>query len=128
MGIKEVIETINRMQADAVVERYAVGGAVAATFYLEPVATLDVDVFVEFHTESGARIVSPEPIFKYKSPLSSQLLAGVVVTEWSRPTFAAIGRCEGRWRLASLRPSLPCYRHRIHQAAYGVSCWSCLTA
>ncbi len=65
MGIKEVIETINRMQADGVIERYAIGGAVAATFYLEPVATLDVDVFVEFHTEPGSQMISPEPIFRY---------------------------------------------------------------
>ena len=49
MGIKEVIEMINSMQADGVIERYAIGGAVGATFYLEPVATLDVDVFVESH-------------------------------------------------------------------------------
>ena len=65
MGIKEVIETINRMQADGVIERYAIGGAVAATFYLEPVATLDVDVFAESHTEPGSQMISPEPIFRY---------------------------------------------------------------
>jgi len=53
VGIKEVIETINRMQGDGVIERYAIGGAVGATFYLEPIATLDVDVFVEFHAEPG---------------------------------------------------------------------------
>jgi hypothetical protein len=65
VGIKEVIEMINSMQADGVIERYAIGGAVGATFYLEPVATLDVDVFVEFHTEPGSRIASREPIFKF---------------------------------------------------------------
>jgi hypothetical protein len=37
---------INQMQADGSIQRYAIGGAVGATFYLEPVATLDVDVFV----------------------------------------------------------------------------------
>jgi len=56
---------INGMQAAGVIERYAIGGAVAATFYLEPVATLDVDVFVEFHTEPGSQMISPEPIFRY---------------------------------------------------------------
>jgi hypothetical protein len=65
MPIQDVIQTINRMQSDGVIERYAIGGAVAATFYLEPVATLDVDIFVEFHAESGSRIVSPERIFNY---------------------------------------------------------------
>ena len=65
MGIREVIEMINRMQTDGVIEAYAIGGAVGATFYLEPAATLDVDVFVEFHAEPGSRMVSLEPIFKY---------------------------------------------------------------
>ena len=46
-------------------ERYGIGGAVGTTFYLEPVATLDVDVFVQFHAEPDSQIVSPEYIFKY---------------------------------------------------------------
>ena len=45
MNIREVIATINQMQSDGVIERYAIGGAVGATFYLEPIATLDVDIF-----------------------------------------------------------------------------------
>jgi hypothetical protein len=53
------------MQADGVINRYAIGGAVGATFYLEPVTTLDVDIFVALHTEPGSRIVSPKPIFDY---------------------------------------------------------------
>ena len=46
MSISQVITLINQMEADGVVARYAIGGAVGATFYLEPVATLDVDIFV----------------------------------------------------------------------------------
>ena len=34
------------MQADGVIGKYAIGGAVGATFYLEPAATVDLDVFV----------------------------------------------------------------------------------
>ena len=33
MDIKEAIATINRMRADGIIERYAIGGAVGATFY-----------------------------------------------------------------------------------------------
>src|SRR6266581_2906717 len=33
MQIQEVINTINQMQAVGVIERYAIGGAVGATFY-----------------------------------------------------------------------------------------------
>ncbi|GDY21040.1 hypothetical protein LBMAG56_23860 [Verrucomicrobiota bacterium] len=65
MNIRDVITTINQMQADGVIERYAIGGAVGATFYLEPVATLDVDIFVSFHPEPGTLLLSPAPIFDY---------------------------------------------------------------
>ena len=37
MNIKHTIAAINQMQADGIIERYAIGGAVGATFYLEPV-------------------------------------------------------------------------------------------
>ena len=65
MNIKETIATINQMQADGVIDRYAIGGAVGATFYLEPVDTLDVDIFVALHAEPGSLIASPKPILDY---------------------------------------------------------------
>lgn len=65
MSIAQVIHLINQMQADGVIERYAIGGAVGATFYLEPVATLDVDIFVAFRQEPDQIITSPRPIFDY---------------------------------------------------------------
>lgn len=65
MSIAQVIRVVNQMQDDGVVERYAIGGAVGATFYLEPVATLDVDIFVAFRQQPGQIIVSPQPIFDY---------------------------------------------------------------
>ena len=43
MAIKDAIQTINRMQSDSVIERYAIGDAVGASFYLEPVATIDAE-------------------------------------------------------------------------------------
>ncbi len=57
--IEQVTAAVNRMQADGVIDRYAIGGAVAATFYLEPVATLhgpprDKNVFsLNSASESG---------------------------------------------------------------------------
>ena len=65
MNIQEVIKTINQMQADGVIEHYAIGDGVGATFYLEPVATLDVDIFINFKSESEKLIISPQPIFDY---------------------------------------------------------------
>jgi hypothetical protein len=65
MNIKETISMINKMQTDGVIQRYAIGGAVGATFYLEPVATLDVDVFVALQPEVGKLLANPQPIFDY---------------------------------------------------------------
>jgi len=65
MSIAQVIHVINQMQDDGVVERYAIGGAVGATFYLEPVATLDVDIFVALRHQPDRVVVSPGPIFDY---------------------------------------------------------------
>ncbi|OGG52213.1 MAG: hypothetical protein A3F84_03895 [Candidatus Handelsmanbacteria bacterium RIFCSPLOWO2_12_FULL_64_10] len=65
MSIAQVISAINGMEADGVVGRYAIGGAVGATFYLEPVATLDVDIFVAFREEPGQILISLRPIFDY---------------------------------------------------------------
>lgn len=65
MKIREVITIINRMEADGVIEHYAIGGAVGATIYLEPVATLDIDIFVNLHLEPGSLILNPKPIYDY---------------------------------------------------------------
>ena len=53
------------MQADGVIGKYAIGGAVGATLYLEPAATLDVDVFVTLPTAEGSSLISLSPIYNY---------------------------------------------------------------
>ncbi|HXI13786.1 MAG TPA: hypothetical protein VNM92_14250 [Thermoanaerobaculia bacterium] len=57
MSIREVIVTINKVEADGVIDRYAIGGAVGAT--------LDIDVFVAFRAEPGPQLVSLKPVFDY---------------------------------------------------------------
>jgi hypothetical protein len=65
VNIKDTIVAINQMQADGVIPSYAIGGAVGATFYLEPVATMDVDVFISFQTEAGSLLANPQSMFDY---------------------------------------------------------------
>ena len=55
------LEMIYRIQAEGVIGKYAIGGAVGATFYLEPVATADVDIFVMLPSASGGALLS-EPV------------------------------------------------------------------
>ena len=65
VSIDRIISLINRMEADGIVERYAIGGAVGATFYLEPVATLDVDIFVAVPQKPGQVLLDLRPIHDY---------------------------------------------------------------
>lgn len=62
-SIQQVLQTVNLLKADGVIQDYAIGGAVGATFYLEPVATLDVDIFVAFQPDSNAGLISLKPIY-----------------------------------------------------------------
>jgi hypothetical protein len=56
---------INRMQADGVIGKYAIGGAVGVIFYLEAFYTEDLDVFVVLPTASGSSLLSLSPIYEY---------------------------------------------------------------
>jgi len=65
VSVDQIISLINRMEADGIVEHYAIGGAVGATFYLEPVATLDVDIFVAVPQKPGQVLLDLRPIHDY---------------------------------------------------------------
>lgn len=63
--MKSIFEVINRMQAEGVIGKYAIAGAVGATFYLEPAATLDVDILVALRNSSGGSLLTLDPIYNY---------------------------------------------------------------
>ena len=67
--MKETLQIINRMQDAGVIGKYAIGGAVGATFYLEPTSTFDIDIFVSFKPTSDSLIVSPQHIYDFLKPL-----------------------------------------------------------
>lgn len=66
--MKETLDTIHRMQSAGVITTYAIGGAVGATLYLEPAATLDVDVFVILPATPGS-LISLSGIYEYLASL-----------------------------------------------------------
>jgi len=58
--VKETLGVLNRLVEDGVIRQYAIGGAVAAIYYLEPFDTSDVDVFVQIETgENELMIFAP---------------------------------------------------------------------
>ncbi len=62
--MKETLKVLNQMVKAGVIEQYAIGGAVAAIYYLEPFDTSDLDVFVEINTQ-GSRFALLQPIYDY---------------------------------------------------------------
>lgn len=51
-----------------VIEQYAIGGAVAAIFYIEPINTNDLDIFFELKT-SRSEMAILAPLYEYLSAL-----------------------------------------------------------
>ncbi len=93
MSIREVIAMVNQMEADGTIDRYAIGGAVGATFYLEPVATLDVDIFVTFRSEPGQLIATPKPIIDYLTASGCSMKGEyVVIGGWPVQFLPPTGR------------------------------------
>jgi hypothetical protein len=80
--VKETLELINQMQAEGVIDEYAIGGAVGATFYLAPAATADLDLFVSLPGETGL-LVSLSPIYEYlKARGCAEQDEYIVVGDW----------------------------------------------
>ena len=52
--MKRTLQVLNEMERDGVFTRYAIAGAMAATFYVEPLLTFDLDVFVVLPQAPGA--------------------------------------------------------------------------
>ena len=61
--MEKTLKVINRMEADGVIGRYAIGGAVAAIFYVEPFTTYDLAIF--FAVEETGGLISLTPIYEY---------------------------------------------------------------
>lgn len=60
--METVLKVLNQLVEAGLVETYAIGGAVAALFYAEPVATHDLDVFVVLpESQANAAVVTMEP-------------------------------------------------------------------
>ena len=58
--MKRTLEILNALEREGVISRYAIGGAMGATFYVEPLLTFDLDVFVLLpQTPGGLLTLTP---------------------------------------------------------------------
>ena len=63
--IEKVIAVLEEMQSSGVIERYAIGGAFAATLHNEPISTIDLDIFFFLADKSESPILTLETIYSY---------------------------------------------------------------
>jgi hypothetical protein len=81
--MKTTLAVINQMQADGVIGKYAIGGAVGATFYLEPAATLDVDIFVVLPKAPSSSFLTLTPLYDYLTARGCRVDgAHIVIGTW----------------------------------------------
>ena len=57
------LQVLNELERVGVLGRYAIGGAMGATFYVEPLLTFDLDVFVVLPQTHGG-LLTLEPLYE----------------------------------------------------------------
>jgi hypothetical protein len=62
--MEKTLIVLNELERAGIIGRYAIGGAVAATRYIEPIPTYDLDIFVVLPVSSSGRILLT-PIYTY---------------------------------------------------------------
>lgn len=77
--MREALKALNQLVTDGVIENYAIGGAIGASFYIEAAATEDIDAFVFLAPSSNSLLVSLTPIYE---ALKAQ--GGIVDREYVR--------------------------------------------
>jgi len=61
--METTLQVLNDLERAGVVSRYAIGGAMGATFYIEPVLTFDLDVFVVLPQTAGG-LLTLTPLYE----------------------------------------------------------------
>lgn len=87
------LRAVNELKSSGIIEDYAVAGAMALTFWIEPVPTFDLDVLVMLPQSAGP-LISLDPIYRwaaergYMTEHEHVLIEGVPVQ--FLPSFGAL--------------------------------------
>lgn len=101
--MKEALNALNSLKQTGVIEDYAIGGAIAASFYIEAVNTEDVDAFLFMSAGEGTLLLSLSPIYE-----ALKKLGGIVEDEYVR---------FGEWPVQILPAYKPLVEEAIRNAA-----------
>jgi hypothetical protein len=64
-SMRDAFAVLNQMRDKGIFEKYAVGGAVAASILMEPMTTADIDIFVTLKAPEGSKLISLEPLYNF---------------------------------------------------------------
>ena len=64
-NFEKVIDVLNAMQNAKIIEKFAIGGAFAATLHNEPISTIDLDIFFFLKEKSDSPILSLTRIYDF---------------------------------------------------------------
>lgn len=79
--MEKTLEVLNRLEAAGLIGRYAIGGAIAAAYYVEPTVTYDLDVFSVIPSDS--MLIDLSPIYEQlKAWGYKEQGAGVEIEGW----------------------------------------------
>jgi len=99
--MQDALRALNQLVSDGVIEAYAIGGAIGASFYIDALQTEDIDAFIFFpEPPSGLFLITP--IYE---ALSAQ--GGVIEREYVR---------FGSWPLQILTDATPLLTEAIQHA------------
>ncbi len=82
--MEKALRVLNELEREGVLGRYAIGGAMAATFYVEPVLTFDLDIFVVLPGGTGG-LLTLAPLYQalqargYKAEGECVMIEGIPV-------------------------------------------------
>ena len=80
--MEKTLAVINQLEQEGLIGRYAIGGAIAATRYIEPVQTYDLDIFVILPVEPSG-LISLTPIYTYLTQRGHPPQGeGIVIGDW----------------------------------------------
>ena len=57
LQVKQTLQVLLQLRSEGVLSRFAIGGAIAASFYIEAVATEDLDIFAFLRLSPGGMVV-----------------------------------------------------------------------
>ncbi len=79
--MRETLELLNQMKLEGILTEYAIGGAVASIFYIEPATTYDLDVFVRLPEENECTLLIMKPLYEWLESKGCKFLGEHILIE-----------------------------------------------